>query len=175
MLQTFPPRDFYRPMNFRDVSTSRIYMETYCSKRGFFLRGRATSFNSPASLIIQRYSGTSQISVSSLSRCVPSPFRRLVFGQSRKKILDKKWLGVLSSTAKYLVPGASPVFHPPASCTDGQNFGVPTRLVTRFDVAAPCFIGKGLVFSRHGRAGDEERCNPKLSSAEHLSRVHCIQ
>lgn len=45
------------------------------------------------------YSGTSQISVSFLLLSLRL-FYRLVFGQSRKKILDKKWLGVLSSTQR---------------------------------------------------------------------------
>jgi len=75
-------------------------------KGSFFLRGRATLFDSPVYFISQRYSGISQISVSFLP-LRPSLFCRLVFGQSRKKILNKKWLGVLSSTPKCLVPGAS--------------------------------------------------------------------
>jgi hypothetical protein len=108
------------------------------------------------------------------SRC-PSPFYRLVFGQSRKKILDKKWLGVLSSAAKCLVPRTSLSSIRRRLARTGETLASLSQLVTRFDVVAPCFIGKGLVFSRHGRAGDEERCNLKLSSAQHFSRVHCIQ
>lgn len=78
------------------------------------------------------YSGTSQISVSFLLLSLRL-FYRLVFGQSRKKILDKKWLGVLSSTGEVPRSSSIPVFHSPASCTDERNFGHPSWLVTRFD------------------------------------------
>jgi len=95
-------RELSRP----SINFSHLYGNILFKKGSFFLRGRATLFDSPVHFISQRYSGTSQISVSFLP-LRPSLFCRLVFGQSRKKILNKKWLGVLSSTPKCLVPGAS--------------------------------------------------------------------